>query len=60
MKEPSHTAVNINLKGVMNTVKLAIHHMKSQETRGSIVMTASAAGLSERDSVNIILAANQK
>lgn len=41
--EPSHLVYDINLKGVVNTCALAIHHMRRQELGGSIVLTASAS-----------------
>lgn len=41
--EPNHLVYDINLKGVVNTVALAIHHMRRQDSGGSIVLTASAS-----------------
>lgn len=41
--EPNHAVFDINLKGVVNTVALAIHHLKKQDKGGSIVLTASAS-----------------
>jgi NAD(P)-dependent dehydrogenase (short-subunit alcohol dehydrogenase family) len=44
--EPTHRVLDINLKGLINTVALAIHHMKHQKQSegGSILITSSAAG----------------
>lgn len=41
--EPDHLVLEINLKAVINTTALAIHHMKKQAMGGSIVLTASAS-----------------
>lgn len=42
-KEPSNLVININLIGVINTTRLAIHYLKKRSNGGSIVMTASAS-----------------
>ena len=44
--EPDYKVIEVNLIGVLNTVKLAIHHMKQQPEGGSIVVTASTTGYS--------------
>lgn len=51
LKEPveAHRIVDINLKGAMNTLKLAMYHMRSNGkskdgSRGSIVLIASTSG----------------
>jgi NAD(P)-dependent dehydrogenase (short-subunit alcohol dehydrogenase family) len=44
LKEPDYKAISVNLIGALNTVKLAIHHMKKRPTGGAIVVTASKAG----------------
>lgn len=41
--EPNHLVFDVNLKGVVNTVALAIHYLRRQESGGSIVLTASAS-----------------
>ncbi|KAM7188917.1 hypothetical protein V8F33_010364 [Rhypophila sp. PSN 637] len=47
--EPGHAVVDVNFRGVVNFVKLAVHHMRKQQNpaiagrpRGRIVITASA------------------
>lgn len=44
LKQPVYKVLDINLKGVMDTVKVAVSHFKRQKTPGRIVMTASTAG----------------
>lgn len=44
LKQPNHSVIEVNLKGVMNTVKLGVHHMRKQQGGGAIIMTASSAG----------------
>lgn len=41
--EPSHRTLDINLKACINTVVLAVHYLKRQESGGSIIVTASAS-----------------
>lgn len=46
LKEPTHLVLDINMKGVINTTTLAIHHMRSQPSPGgSVTITSSIAGL---------------
>ncbi|KAK6222912.1 hypothetical protein LQW54_000723 [Pestalotiopsis sp. IQ-011] len=42
-KEPSNLVIHINLIGVINTTRLAIHYLKKSSNGGSIVMTASTS-----------------
>ena len=42
--EPKYETVRVNLIGVLNTVKLAIHYMRRQPNGGSVVVTTSTAG----------------
>lgn len=44
LMEPSWRVIDVNLKGVINTVKIGIHHLKKQGRGGSVVMTASCVG----------------
>ncbi|KAK5694148.1 hypothetical protein LTR97_009769 [Elasticomyces elasticus] len=42
--EPNHEVLDVNLKAVINTTYLALHHLRKQEhAGGSIVLTASAS-----------------
>jgi NAD(P)-dependent dehydrogenase (short-subunit alcohol dehydrogenase family) len=51
-KEPAehHRVIDVNVKGTMNTLTMAMHYMKQQEplpnsqTRGSVVLIASTSG----------------
>lgn len=45
LKEPSHATLDVNLKGVINTVTLAIFHLRRHPEGGSIVINASSTGL---------------
>ena len=40
--EPQYHTLNVNLKGVLKFVKLAVSYMRRQGSRGSVVMTASS------------------
>lgn len=41
--EPTSSTIDINLKAVINTATLAMHHMRTQPNFGSIVITGSAS-----------------
>ncbi|KAK7888187.1 hypothetical protein LTR67_009064 [Exophiala xenobiotica] len=45
LKEPKYIGLDINLKGVMATVKLAKHFFERQKRPGAIVMTSSTGGI---------------
>ena len=49
LKQPKYTVLDINLKGVLDCVKVAIHYMRQQERRGAIVMRASTVRLRWRE-----------
>ncbi|KAI8304477.1 Aristolochene synthase [Colletotrichum sp. SAR11_59] len=40
--EPNYDVIDVNLRGTLNFVKLALHNMRSNQTKGSIVLTSSA------------------
>jgi NAD(P)-dependent dehydrogenase (short-subunit alcohol dehydrogenase family) len=44
---PTLNTININLIGVLYTVKLAIHYLKKNPNGGSIVMTASGSSFAK-------------
>lgn len=44
LKQPAYKVLDINLKGVIDCVKVAVSHFRKQGTGGRIVMTASTAG----------------
>lgn len=41
--EPTWSTINVNLKGMMITVKLALHHMRKSPLGGTILLTGSRA-----------------
>jgi NAD(P)-dependent dehydrogenase (short-subunit alcohol dehydrogenase family) len=43
LKQPKHVVLDINLKGAIDCVKVAIHYMRKQESGGGIVLTTSTA-----------------
>ncbi|ORY66217.1 short chain dehydrogenase reductase [Pseudomassariella vexata] len=51
--EPTYTVVDVNLRGTLNFVKLALHNMKKNEIRGSIVITSSATAYSAEQSLPV-------
>ncbi|KAF3004670.1 hypothetical protein E8E14_002030 [Neopestalotiopsis sp. 37M] len=52
LKAPKNLAIHINLIGVINTTRLAIHYLKKNSNGGSIVMTASASSFQRFSSVD--------
>jgi NAD(P)-dependent dehydrogenase (short-subunit alcohol dehydrogenase family) len=44
LMEPSYTIIDVNLKGVLNSVKIAMSHFRSRNSGGRIVMVTSTAG----------------
>ncbi|KAB8338729.1 hypothetical protein FH972_021674 [Carpinus fangiana] len=52
LKEPDLKVLQVNLIGVVNTIKLAIHHLRKQQHPGSIVITASTAAYQQFSSVD--------
>ncbi len=45
LQEPAYSIIDINLKAVLNFVKLAWSSMRRHKVQGSIVITASSTGL---------------
>ncbi|KFA70086.1 Atr7 [Stachybotrys chlorohalonatus IBT 40285] len=45
LQEPDYSMIDVNLKAVLNFVKLARHSMRRHQVQGSIVITASSTGL---------------
>lgn len=43
-KAPNYANIDVNLKGVLNTVKLAVFHFRKLKVEGTIVMTSSMSG----------------
>ncbi|KAI1342888.1 short chain dehydrogenase [Xylariaceae sp. FL0016] len=44
-REPSSAVYDVNLKGVINTATLAVHHIRQGPGRGSVVLCSSTTGL---------------
>ena len=42
--EPKYSVIDVNLRAVLNIIKLSWNIMKRQESGGSIVLTASSCG----------------
>lgn len=45
LKEPSHAALDVGMRGVINTGTLAIYYIRQQPEGGSIVVNASVMGI---------------
>ena len=54
--EPSYAVVDVNLRGVVNMVKLAWHGMKKHGVAGSIVITTSATAYAPEQSLPLYAA----
>lgn len=54
--EPSYAVVDVNLRGVVNVVKLAWHSMKKHGVAGSIVITTSATAYAPEQSLPLYAA----
>ncbi|KAL0261336.1 hypothetical protein SLS55_002766 [Diplodia seriata] len=53
LQEPDYSVIDINLKSVLSTTALALHHMRKQRPPGgSIVLTASASSYQRFPSVD--------
>lgn len=49
--EPNYKIIDVNFRGVLNTVKLARSYMRRQGIGGSIVITSSATAYSAEQSL---------
>ena len=56
LKEPEYPVLDINLKSVLNFVKIAWSTMRRNSTHGSIVITTSATGYAPEQSLPIYAA----
>lgn len=57
LQEPSYEILDVNVRAVFNTVKLAWSTMRRQESGGSIVITTSATAYAPEQSLPIYSAA---
>ncbi|KAJ4289875.1 hypothetical protein N0V90_011208 [Kalmusia sp. IMI 367209] len=53
LAEPAYPLVDVNLKSVLNVIKLAHHSFKRDTTRGSIVITSSSTAYSPEQSLPV-------
>ena len=53
LKEPNGLLLDVNIHGVINFVKLALHQMRKQKTEGSIVITSSATAYAPEQSLPV-------
>lgn len=53
LREPEYPLIDVNLKGVLNVIKLAHHSFKRDTTPGSIVITSSATAYSPEQSLPV-------
>lgn len=51
--EPTYKVVDVNLRGALNFVKLALNSMKRNAVKGSIVITSSATAYSAEQSLPV-------
>ncbi|KAJ3546648.1 hypothetical protein NM208_g1905 [Fusarium decemcellulare] len=51
--EPTYKVIDVNLRGTLNFVKLALHSMKKNSIQGSIVITSSATAYSAEQSLPV-------
>lgn len=53
LAEPAYGVLDVNLRGVYNVVKLAWSRMRTDKTRGSIVITTSATAFAPEQSLPV-------
>ncbi|KAH7141620.1 short chain dehydrogenase reductase [Dactylonectria macrodidyma] len=51
--EPTYKVIDVNLRGTLNFVKLALNNMKKNRVQGSIVITSSATAYSAEQSLPV-------
>lgn len=56
LTEPTYSVLDVNLRGVLNFVKLAWSTMRRNKTAGSIVITTSATGYAPEQSLPVYAA----
>ena len=54
--EPQYELLDVNLKGVLNFVKLALSYMRRQRCGGSVVMTSSSTAYTPEQTLPIYAA----
>ncbi|KAF5027083.1 hypothetical protein F66182_795 [Fusarium sp. NRRL 66182] len=54
--EPAYKVIDVNLRGTLNFVKLALHSMKKNCVQGSIVITSSATAYAAEQSLPVYCA----
>ncbi|KAF6809468.1 short chain dehydrogenase reductase family [Colletotrichum plurivorum] len=53
LAEPTYRVLDVNLRGVLNVVKLALSRMRADKTQGSIVITTSATAYAPEQSLPV-------
>lgn len=53
LEEPTYRVLDVNLRGVLNVVKLALSRMRADKTQGSIVITTSATAYAPEQSLPV-------
>lgn len=53
LQEPSSSILDVNYRGVLNFIKLALHCMRRQGNGGSIVITVSATAYAPEQSLPV-------
>lgn len=53
LQEPTTSIIDVNYRGVMNFLKLALHYMRRQGKGGSLVITVSATAYAPEQSLPV-------